>query len=124
MAEKRVCSECEIPLKDDSSTRCLDVTSCEHRALLKAKQEIVELKASVNAWKDAWYNYRDLVGRMHWQNYSPLPETKETIPDFEDDNFRRFGKLLLAKIDGQWKEVASGASLESVEAVIRLMSSS
>jgi hypothetical protein len=75
MADKKVCAQCSDVLKDQDAQRCPDIHPCDLRALEKARAEIKKLKASVNAWKEAWFNYRDLVGKILCK-YQGMPENK------------------------------------------------
>jgi hypothetical protein len=62
MADKKVCQQCGDVLQDDNANRCDDIHPCDLRALDKARAEVKKLKTSVDAWKEAWYHQRDIIG--------------------------------------------------------------
>lgn len=76
--------------------------------LTAVRTEIDTLKASVNAWKDAWFQLRDIIGRLSWEHHHCPHEIKPQIKQIE---VRVNGKL-----------VAAVNSPESEAAVLRLMS--
>lgn len=77
MSEKKFCPKCDAPFIWDMLTNGYhDDNLCVGRQLLAAKAEIKKLKVSVDAWKDAWFKYRDLVGRMAWQHLNCPREDK------------------------------------------------
>lgn len=75
MAEKRTCSLCNEPLEDPPAIH--DKAICEKIELLKGRREIARLKASVNDWKDAWFQLREIIGRLSWEhNNCPFDNEK------------------------------------------------
>ena len=69
MADKKVCMQCGDALKDETLSRCSDIHPCDLRALDKARAEIKKLKASVDAWKTAWFDQRSIIGYLCWHPY-------------------------------------------------------
>jgi hypothetical protein len=63
MAEKRICNLCGEALEDVH-----DLALCEKTELIKGRLEIKKLKASVNSWKDAWYQAREIIGNLWWHH--------------------------------------------------------
>ncbi len=68
MADKKVCLQCGDLLADQNESRCPDIHPCDLRALERARVEIKNLKASVDAWKDAWFKLRDIIGELSWKH--------------------------------------------------------
>jgi len=66
MATKRDCSLCNEQMEDAPAVH--DLTLCEKTERLKGRVEIKKLKESVRNWQDAWFNYRDIVGKLHWHH--------------------------------------------------------
>lgn len=64
MAEKRSCDLCGEVLEEAPAIH--DVAKCEKTELLKGRKEIKRLKASIDSWKDAWYQGREIIGRLWW----------------------------------------------------------
>ena len=59
----RTCQLCGEPLEDIH-----DLVKCEHTELLKGRVESKKLKQSVEFWKDAWYEGRDIIGWLWWHH--------------------------------------------------------
>lgn len=69
MAEPKTCRKCSAPLVWDMLTGGYhDDDLCVGRQLLQARAEIKKLKESVDSWKDAWFNCRELLGNLHWHH--------------------------------------------------------
>lgn len=126
MAEKRVCSLCGEGLENAPAIH--DVALCEKTELLNGRTTIKKLKSSVDDWKDAWFRYRELVGRMAWEHLN-CPHEVKLVADPEPnvwlhpgEAFVRIGKLVYAREAAGWKLVGWGKDEEAANAVVRLMS--
>lgn len=64
MAEKRSCNLCGETLEEAPAIH--DKVKCEKTELLKGRETIKKLKASVDFWKDGWYECRAIIGRLWW----------------------------------------------------------
>ena len=89
MADKKVCEQCGDVLKDQDAKRCPDIHPCDLRALGKARAEIKKLKTSVDAWKDAWFKSREIIGNLWWHH-----------PAITDDNQREYCQNMTRKTNG------------------------
>jgi hypothetical protein len=88
MAEKRSCSLCGEDLEEAPAIH--DVAKCENTELLKGRKTIKELRASIEAWKEAWHHYREIVGNLWW--YHPAIDS-----DPQRDYYRNNQKTLSEK---------------------------
>jgi hypothetical protein len=56
---KAKCKACDTDyINEHSKEKCLTIQ------LSTAKKKIEKLELSVDAWKEAWYRYRALIGRI------------------------------------------------------------
>lgn len=63
------CQKCHAPFLWDTLTNDIhDDDLCIGRQLAQAKKEIQKLKASVDAWKDAYRQLRDIIGWLWWHH--------------------------------------------------------
>ena len=74
MAEKRCCEFCGEELKDIH-----DSAQCKEIERLNGRKTIKTLKESVNSWKDAWFQGRDIIANLWWYH-----------PAIADDNQRAY----------------------------------
>jgi hypothetical protein len=51
-----------------------DQAKCEKTELLNGRQQISKLKKSIEEWKDAWYQLRDIIGKLWW--YHPAIDSE------------------------------------------------
>lgn len=65
MANKRYCHLCREEI-EEKETHFQSL--CEKSELLKSRQEIKELKASINFWKDYVFKLRDIIGNLWWHH--------------------------------------------------------
>lgn len=66
VSEKRVCPLCGDYLEDAPAEH--NLVRCEKTELLKGREEIKKLKASVRFWNDAWYELREIIGNLWWHH--------------------------------------------------------
>lgn len=67
--EIKRCDKCGVPLHWDLLTELKhDEDICLGRQLQQARAEIKKLKASVDAWKDAWFQLREIIGYLWWHH--------------------------------------------------------
>jgi hypothetical protein len=63
------CNKCNAPLHWDMFTNYRhDDDLCVGRQFLSAKMEIKKLKASNDAWKEAWFHLREIIGHLWWHH--------------------------------------------------------
>lgn len=62
----RDCPLCGDPLQDAPAIH--DVTQCEKTELLKGRNKILKLNESLASWKDAWFQLRDIIGKLWWHH--------------------------------------------------------
>lgn len=92
------------------------------------KEEIKKLKTSVDAWKDAWFQLRDIVGHLSWAHLNCPHAEKRTIDTKPnpwihlDEQFVQEGKLVWKREAANYKLIGAGTSEEAGKAIIRLMS--
>src|SRR5271169_219577 len=80
--EHQLCRQCHAPLVWDHLTNGVhDRDLCIKRQLDAAKAEIKTLKAAVAFWKDAWYEVREIIGKLWWHH-----------PAFEDEKIYQYHK--------------------------------
>lgn len=128
MVEKKACSLCGEALEDEPAIH--DVVKCEKTELVKGRQSIKILKASIDFWKDAWFDLREIIGRLSWRhNKYVCPHEVQSVPDTKPNHWRhenetvvQQGKSVYIKDGIDWKLVAVGTSEDAAKAVIRLMS--
>lgn len=116
-ATKRDCPLCGNPLEDNPADH--DVAECEKTELLKGRNEIKKLKQSVNDWKDAWFQLREIIGNLWWHH--PALDNDERLVYYQA-NLQRLRAMRNPNdvyVDG--KLVGSGASPAAREAILRLM---
>ena len=71
------CPKCNAPWHWDMLTNYHhNDEMCRHRQLLTARSEIGKLKASLDAWKDAWFKLRDIIGNLWWHHPAISDERK------------------------------------------------
>lgn len=112
MSEKRACPLCGEPLEDAPAVH--DVAKCEKIELLKARETIKKLTASLYDWKygeGGWFSLRDLIGRLSWQHHEYV------CPNRKENNMPQ---QIEVWVNG--KLVAAVLSPEAEAAVKRLMS--
>ena len=63
---QRDCPLCGDPLQDAPAVH--DVAICEQTELRKGRVTIQKLKESVNDWKDAWFQLREIIGKLWWHH--------------------------------------------------------
>lgn len=78
--EVKRCPECNAPLDWDMLTGGRhDRDICISRQLIQTKAEIKKLKASVDSWKDAWYQLRDIIGWLWWYHPAIASEASRSV---------------------------------------------
>jgi hypothetical protein len=117
MAEKRACPLCGDPLEDAPAVH--DVVQCEQTELRKGRNTIKVLKQSVNDWKEAWFQLREIIGKLWWYH-----------PAIDNDEERAYYQTTLQRIRDLQKKpndvyvgdklVGSGTSPEAMLAIKRL----
>ncbi len=81
MAE-RICPLCAQPLEDAH-----DLAQCEKAELLKGRLEIKRLKESLNGWKDAWFQLREIIGNLWWHH--PAIESDKELAYYRQANAQK-----------------------------------
>jgi hypothetical protein len=126
MAEKRSCSLCGEHLEDEPAIH--DVVLCEKTELVKGRQTIKNLKASLDSWKDTWYDQRDIIGRLSWE-HNNCPHDKapaiEQPPNHwlhQLNSIVRVGNSVYLRVPTGWRLIGAGKETSAAEAVHRLMS--
>lgn len=125
MAEKRSCHLCGEFLEDPPAVH--DEALCERTERLKGREIIKKLKASVDTWKDAWFQLRDIIGKLSWEHHNCPHETRPAVdrpPNpwlHEGESVVQEGKLVYKRIPTGYQLVGAGTSVEAGEAVARLM---
>jgi len=75
-----LCPKCNAPLVWDILTgHTHDDDVCMGRQLQQAKAEIKKLRTSLQEWKEAWFELRDIIGRLWWNH-----------PALSDENTLRY----------------------------------
>lgn len=74
MSSKQLCPLCDCPMEDPPAVH--DVARCEKTELLNGRKEIVELKRSIDEWRDAWYHLREIIGNLWWHHEAIDDEQK------------------------------------------------
>lgn len=77
MSKQAICQLCAEPLEEDPNEHNLIL--CQRNELIKARQTIKQLKSSLDSWKTAWYELREIIGRLWWHH-----------PAIEDDKSREY----------------------------------
>jgi hypothetical protein len=85
MSEKRACPLCGEPVEELPAIH--DVVTCEKTELLKGRKEIKRLRESVNSWRNAWFECRDIIGKLWWHH-----------PAIDNDEQRAYYQEALKKI--------------------------
>jgi hypothetical protein len=67
-----------------------DVVLCEKTELLKGRIEIKNLTAAVKSWKDAWYEGREIIGKLWWHH-----------PAIDDDKSRVYYQTNLKTLENK-----------------------
>jgi hypothetical protein len=63
MAKKELCEKCQAPMSDDHTE-----WSCMERELAALRKECVSLKKTIIFWKDAWFECREIIGKLWWHH--------------------------------------------------------
>jgi hypothetical protein len=88
--EPKLCDKCHAPLHWDMLTDSIhDDNLCVGRQLTQAKAEIKKLKASVEDWRDSWFQLRDIIGRLWWHH--PALSSEESLKYYQD-NLKRLAE--------------------------------
>lgn len=62
----RDCPLCGEILEDAPAVH--DVVQCEKTELHKGRIKIQKLNESLASWKDAWFQLRDIIGKLWWHH--------------------------------------------------------
>ena len=117
-ATRRDCPLCGDPLEDNPADH--DVVQCEKTELLKGRNEIKKLKQSVNDWKDAWFQLREIIGNLWWHH--PALDNDEKLVYYQTTLQRlRASQNTKNDVHINGKLVGSGTSPEAAAAILRLM---
>lgn len=112
-----ICPKCNVLADKHTEESCLRV-------------QLAHAKESMDEWKNAWYDLREVIGRLSWKHnqyvcpheIQPAPNTKPNSWRHENETIVQEGKLVYVKNGIDWKLVAAGTSEDAAKAVMRLMS--
>jgi hypothetical protein len=119
------CPLCDEPLEDAPAIH--DPVKCEKTELLKAREKIKKLTASINDWKDGWFHLRDIIGRLSWEHRNcpheikPAPDPTSNSWLHPNETIVQEGKLVYKKEGTEWKLVGASTSEDGAKAVVRLL---
>lgn len=123
------CKLCNAPLCWDLLTDLRhDEDLCLGRQLQQTRAENKKLKTSLEEWKDAWFQLREIIGKLSWSHLNcphdrkPAQPQKPNVWLHPNEQYVQEGNLVWEKVPADWKMVGAGTSEEAGKAIIRLMS--
>lgn len=95
--------------------------------LVEEDSEVSRLKKSVEAWKNAWFQLRELIGRVTWEHHNCPHErlSEDSVPNpwlHPDEPYVQVGKLVYAKEREGYRLIGASTSEDGAQAILRLMS--
>lgn len=118
---KRDCPLCGETLEDEPAVH--DVAKCENTELLKGRETISKLRASLHEWKygtGGWFELREIIGKLWWHHPAIDNDDQRT---YYQSNLQRLRAMQQQPndvyIDG--KLVGSGATPGAAAAIRRLL---